>query len=139
MYNRRHPRLMNQINVVPYIDVMLVLLVIFMVTAPLLNPGEIVLPSMGSQLTTPSAPLQVRVLRNGNLSFRDQQAGGGFSAVSRDELLGRVRDKLARQPGQAVVIEADRGTTYENVLAVLDLLKRGGVDKVGLLAQPAAK
>ena len=54
---RRPRKSMNQINVVPYIDVMLVLLVIFMVTAPLVNPGEIELPSVGSKLTAPSAPL----------------------------------------------------------------------------------
>ena len=56
---RRARKAINQINVVPYIDVMLVLLVIFMITAPLVNPGQIELPSVGSKLTTPPLPLQV--------------------------------------------------------------------------------
>ena len=66
-------RLMNQINVVPYIDVMLVLLVIFMVTAPLINPGQVELPSIGKTSAPPVAPLEVAVDKNGNLSLRDRQ------------------------------------------------------------------
>ena len=71
---RRARKSMNQINVVPYIDVMLVLLVIFMVTAPLVNPGEIELPSVGAKLTAPAQPLEVTLRTDGTLLLRDQQA-----------------------------------------------------------------
>ena len=134
---RRARKSINQINVVPYIDVMLVLLVIFMVTAPLVNPGEIELPSVGAKLTAPSQPLEVTLRTDGTLILRDQQAGGPVVQVSRDELVARIRAKQQRLPDQPVVIAADRAARYEDVLGVLDLLQRNGVKKVGLLARPA--
>ena len=127
---------MNQINVVPYIDVMLVLLVIFMVTAPLVNPGEIELPSVGSRLVAPAQPMEVTLRTDGTITLRDQQAGGPATAMSRDELVARIRAKQATLPDQPVVIAADRAARYEDVLGVLDLLQRNGVRKVGLLARP---
>ncbi|MDH5342608.1 MAG: biopolymer transporter ExbD, partial [Betaproteobacteria bacterium] len=86
-------RLMNQINVVPYIDVMLVLLVIFMVTAPLINPGQVELPSIGKTSAPPVAPLEVSVDKNGALSLRDRDKGATDSKVTRDELLAAIREK----------------------------------------------
>jgi biopolymer transport protein TolR len=124
----------NQINVVPYIDVMLVLLVIFMITAPLINPGVVELPSVGTQLTAPAAPLEVQVRTDQSLWLRE-----GVVApvrVSRDELVARIRDRQARNPEQAVVIAADRAVRYEDVVRVLDLLQQKGVRKVGLLLRP---
>jgi biopolymer transport protein TolR len=135
---RRQRKSMSQINVVPYIDVMLVLLVIFMVTAPLVNPGEIELPSVGSKLVAPAQPLEVMLRTDGTLTLRDQQAGGGPVAMSRDELIARIRAKQAKLPDQPVVIAADRAARYEDVLGVLDLLQRNGVRKVGLLARSPA-
>ena len=135
---RRARKSINQINVVPYIDVMLVLLVIFMVTAPLVNPGEIELPSVGSKLTVPAAPMEVTLRTDGTLILRDQQAGGPVVQLSRDELVARIRAKQQRLPDQPVVIAADRAARYEDVLGVLDLLQRNGVRKVGLLARPPA-
>ena len=135
---RRTRKSMNQINVVPYIDVMLVLLVIFMVTAPLVNPGEIELPSVGTRLVAPAQPMEVTLRTDGTLTLRDQQAGGAAVAVSRDELVARIRAKQAKLPDQPVVIAADRAARYEDVLGVLDLLQRTGVRKVGLLARPPA-
>ena len=130
-------RLMNQINVVPYIDVMLVLLVIFMVTAPLISPGEIALPSVGSKLTVPVAPLEVTLRNDQSLWLRDQGVAGTSAVrVSRDELVARIVAKQARAPDQGVVIAADKAARYEDVLGVLDLLQRNGVRKVGLLARP---
>jgi len=70
---RRPRKAINQINVVPYIDVMLVLLVIFMVTAPLVSPGEIELPSVGSKLTTPVQPLEVTLRNDMSLWCDDPQ------------------------------------------------------------------
>jgi biopolymer transport protein TolR len=133
---RRPRKSINQINVVPYIDVMLVLLVIFMVTAPLVSPGEIELPTVGSKLTTPVLPLEV-TLRNDQLWLRDQAANTPSTRVSRDELIARVLAKQGRQE-QPVVIAADKNARYEDVLSILDLLQRSGVKKVGLLARPPA-
>jgi biopolymer transport protein TolR len=135
---RRARKSMNQINVVPYIDVMLVLLVIFMVTAPLVNPGEIELPSVGSKLVVPAQPMEVTLKTDGTLLLRDQQVGGTVLTVSRDELVARIRAKQEKLPDQPVVIAADRAARYEDVLGVLDLLQRNGVRKVGLLARPPA-
>ena len=135
---RRARKAMNQINVVPYIDVMLVLLVIFMVTAPLVNPGEIELPSVGSKLVAPAQPMEVTLKTDGTLLLRDQQAGGSVLTVSRDELVARIRAKQEKLPEQPVVIAADRAARYEDVLGVLDLLQRNGVRRVGLLARPPA-
>ena len=133
---RRARKSINQINVVPYIDVMLVLLVIFMVTAPLVNPGEIALPSVGSKLTVPAAPLEVTLRNDQTLWLRDQQATTSAVHVSREELVQRIRAKQARLPDQPVVIAADRNARYEDVLGVLDLLQRNGAHKVGLLTRP---
>ena len=134
---RRPRKSMSQINVVPYIDVMLVLLVIFMVTAPLISPGEIALPSVGSRLTVPVAPLEVTLRNDQSLWLRDQATSGTSAIkVSRDELIARIVAKQQRSPDQGVVIAADKSSRYEDVLGVLDLLQRNGVRKVGLLARP---
>ncbi len=132
---RRTRKSINQINVVPYIDVMLVLLVIFMVTAPLVNPGEIELPSVGSRLTAPAQPLEVTLRTDRTLLLQDRQAGGPAIQVSRDELVERIRAKQAKLPDQPVVIAADKAARYEDVLAVRALLQRMGARKVGLLAR----
>jgi biopolymer transport protein TolR len=129
-------RLMNQINVVPYIDVMLVLLVIFMVTAPLINPGQVELPSVGKTSNPPVAPLEVSVHTDQTLWLRDRERGGGERKVTRDELLAAIRDKQARNPDQAVVIAADKDVRYGSVLEVMDMLQQNRVQKVGLLARP---
>ena len=134
MATTRPRKSINQINVVPYIDVMLVLLVIFMITAPLINPGVVELPSVGTQLTTPVAPLEIQVRTDQSLWLKE----GATAAVrvSRDELVARIRDRQTRNPEQAVVIAADRAVRYEDVVRVLDLLQQKGVHKVGLLLRP---
>jgi biopolymer transport protein TolR len=133
---RRVRKPINQINVVPYIDVMLVLLVIFMVTAPLVAPGEIELPSVGSKLTTPVDPLVVRLKPDKSITLRDRSASNSREVnVTLDTLVQQV---LSLQAGreQPVVIDADKGSRYEEVIGILDQLQRGGVRKVGLLARP---
>jgi len=129
-------RLMNQINVVPYIDVMLVLLVIFMVTAPLINPGQIELPQVGKTADPPAAPLEVSVRTDRSLWLRDRARGSADRKVTRDELLQAIREKQAQNPEQAVVIAADKDVRYEAVLEVMDMLQQNQVRKVGLLAKP---
>ena len=135
---RRARRAMAEINVVPYIDVMLVLLIIFMVAAPLINPGQIDLPQVGQKLDPAVAPLEVRVRPNGDLALVDRTRSTEELRVSGPQLLDLVRQAQRDHPGQAVVIAGDRKVPYEEVLKVLDLLQRGQVKRVGLLARPAA-
>jgi len=127
---------MAEINVVPYIDVMLVLLIIFMVAAPLINPGQIDLPEVGVKLDPAVAPMEVRVRANGNLYFVNRARSNDEERVDRDVLLARVQEAQQATPGQAVVIAGDRNVRYEEVLLVLDLLQRSQVKRVGLLARP---
>ena len=134
---RRSRRSMSEINVVPYIDVMLVLLIIFMVAAPLINPGQIDLPQSGQKLQPAVAPLEVRVRANGDLAFVNRARAGDEIGVSRRQLVEMVRDAQRATPDQAVVISGDRNVRYEEVLQVLDVLQRNQVKRVGLLARPA--
>jgi biopolymer transport protein TolR len=135
----RTRRLMNQINVVPYVDVMLVLLVIFMVTAPLVSPGVIDLPSVGKSSQPPVAPLEVIVRRDQSLMLRERDKGKADErAVSAAELLAALRERQKKNPDQAVVISADKDVRYEAVLKVMDQLQRSNIRRVGLLVKPAA-
>ncbi|HET9581056.1 MAG TPA: protein TolR [Usitatibacter sp.] len=134
---RRPRRAMAEINVVPYIDVMLVLLIIFMVAAPLINPGQIDLPQVSQKLDPAVAPLEVRVRENGDLALVDRNRGATEDRMDRQTLLQVVRDAQRTHPDQAVVIAGDRNVRYEEILQVLDLLQRGQVKRVGLLARPA--
>ena len=134
---RRPRRAMAEINVVPYIDVMLVLLIIFMVAAPLINPGQIDLPEVGAKLDPAVAPMEIRVRPNGDLYLVDRASSPEELRVDRARLLERVRAAQQANPQQAVVIAGDRSVRYEEVLQVLDLLQRSQVKRVGLLARPA--
>ena len=133
----RRRRAMSEINVVPYIDVMLVLLIIFMVAAPLINPGQIDLPQVAQRLDPAVAPLEVRVRANGDLAIVDRNASPDELRVNRRQLLDFVRNAQKAHPDQAVVIAGDRTVRYEEVLKVLDLLQQNQVKRVGLLARPA--
>ena len=132
---RTKNRLMNDINVVPYIDVMLVLLVIFMVTAPLMNPGQIDLPSVSKALAPPVAPLEVMIKKDATLALRDHSRGGKESRVSRDELVAILKARQGERAEQSVVISADKNVRYDEVIKVMDVLKRQQIKKVGLLTQ----
>ena len=133
----RPRRAMAEINVVPYIDVMLVLLIIFMVSAPLINPGQIDLPQAAAKLDPAVAPLEVRVRPNGDLYLVDRNRSTDELRVDRQQLLDSLRQSQRDNPDQAVVIAGDRSVRYEEVLQVLDLLQRSNVKRVGLLAKPA--
>jgi len=126
---------MSQINVVPYIDVMLVLLVIFMITAPLMNPGQIDLPSVGKSLAPPLAPLEVIIKKDATLALRDRSKSDKEQGVSREELIGLIKQKQAQNAEQPVVISADKNVRYEEVINVMDVLQQQQIKKVGLLAQ----
>jgi len=139
MIERRRPRrLMNQINVVPYIDVMLVLLVIFMITAPLINAGQIDLPQIGKALAPPVAPLEVGIKANKTLLLRDRSTSPSERVVSQEQLIQAIKAKQSKNPDQAVVIAADKNVRYEEVLKVMDVLQQNQVKKIGLLAKPRA-
>jgi biopolymer transport protein TolR len=133
----RRRRAMSEINVVPYIDVMLVLLIIFMVAAPLINPGQIDLPQAAQKLDPAVAPLEVRVRANGDLAVVDRNKSTEELRVSRRQLVDFVRASQRSHPDQAVVIAGDRAVRYEEVLKVLELLQQNQVKRVGLLARPA--
>lgn len=132
---RRVRKPINQINVVPYIDVMLVLLIIFMVTAPLIAPGEIELPSVGSKLTVPMEPFMITLHNDKSLGLEDKATKSPEVRVSTEQLLARILERQ-KQGEQPVVIKADKNARYEDVIGILDLLQRNGVRKVGLLARP---
>jgi biopolymer transport protein TolR len=136
---RRPRRLKHEINVVPYIDVMLVLLVIFMVTAPMIQPASIELPSVGKAATPPVEPLEIIVKADGAMSMKDRALGGAEVTVGRLELAERIRELQAKNPDQPVLIAGDKNARYEAVLNVMDELQRAQVGRIGLLVQPKRK
>lgn len=131
MARTRKRRMMNQINVVPYIDVTLVLLVIFMVTAPMTNPGVVDLPKVGQALKQPSMPPIVLTVK------KDNQIEFDNKPLSRDALLLAVRQAIQKFPDRAIVVAADKDVKFGDMVGVMDLLKQNKVDKVGLLFAPA--
>jgi biopolymer transport protein TolR len=139
MIPRRTRKAVSQINVVPYIDVMLVLLVIFMVTAPFINPSQVDLPTMGKSAAAAAAPLEVVVREDGELLLRDRGSNEQGTPVALAVLGETVRDRQRAHPGQAVVISADKAVRYEKVMQVMDTLQNLGVARVGLLVKPAER
>jgi len=131
----RPRRLKHEINVVPYIDVMLVLLVIFMVTAPMIQTGSVELPSVGKSSQPPAAPLEIIVKADGELMLRDRALGGAEVSVSRRELATELRTLQTKNPDQSVLIAGDKNVRYELILNVMDELQRAQVAKIGLLVK----
>ncbi len=126
----RGRRSMNEINMVPFIDVMLVLLIIFMVTAPLITTGVVDLPSVGKSAQRPTSVVEVIVGSDEKLRLRvDQKEPEGVVLA---QLAAKVRDKQGGNAEVPVVISADRNVRYENVVRVMDTLQRAGVKRVGL-------
>ena len=136
MIHRRSRKAMNQINVVPYIDVMLVLLVIFMVTAPFISPTQVELPSVGKSAAAPTAPLEVMIKADGSLLLRDRGNNEEGEVVSEDRLEGAIKGRQKINPNQPMVISADKNVRYESVMRVMDTLQTLGVARVGLLVKP---
>ncbi len=126
---------MNQINVVPYIDVMLVLLVIFMVAPQATPTGSIELPSVGRASQTPAQPIEVMVKADGKLALRDREKGGKETAVTRDTLVARVREMQGGDAGRALLVAGDKAVRYEEILRVMDTLQGNGFTRIGLLVQ----
>jgi biopolymer transport protein TolR len=126
----RGRRSMNEINMVPFIDVMLVLLIIFMVTAPLITTGVVDLPSVGKSSQRPQSVVEVIVGSDDKLRLRLDQADP--EAVSLKDLAPRVRGKQGGNADTPVVISADKAVRYESVVKVMDALQRAGIKRVGL-------
>ena len=133
----RTRKLVAQINVVPMIDVMLVLLVIFMVTAPFINPAQVELPSVGKTSQTPAQPLEVIIRESGEYLLRDRAAGGEERRVAKSALAGEFRALHRAAPDQPVVIAADKDVRYEEVMSTMALLQKLQITRIGLLARPA--
>ena len=133
----RSRRMKNEMNVVPYIDVMLVLLVIFMVTAPMITPGLINLPSVGQAVEVPATPVEVQIEENGDVSVRLRKPGENFELIPKEEVLARVQSMAAADT--PVVIAADGKVPYEEVMKIMDTLRSNGMSRLGLMVnQPKA-
>ena len=125
---------MHEINVVPYVDVMLVLLVIFMVTAPLVTPGVIDLPTVGKASQPKIAPLEVVIREDGALSLRSRDASG---RIVEDRPVTRAEfPKIFKDPTVPVLVAGDKNVRYEAVLQVMDELRALKVERVGLQVKP---
>ena len=132
---RRTP--MAEINVTPLVDVMLVLLIIFMVSAPLITTGVVDLPSVGASRTQPQHVIQVIVGTDEQLKIKldgDQDP----SPVPLKALAARVKDAQKGDAATPVVISADRNVKYEAVVKTMDVLQRAGIQRVGLSVKNGA-
>jgi biopolymer transport protein TolR len=138
---RRTPgrrRMLADINVVPYIDVMLVLVVILMVSAPFVNPSLVQLPTLGKAARAPDTPIEIIVKADGQLLFQNRAAGAADAVSFRlEDLPERLSGPLTAHPDTPVVISGDKGVRYEAVTQVMDALYKLNVQHVGLAVKPA--
>ena len=132
IHRGRGRRTINEINMVPFIDVMLVLLIIFMVTAPLIAPSMIDLPSVGKAPKQPDQVIQIVIGKDESLELKTGDKG---RKLGLREIAAAVKQAQAGQASSAVVISADRSVKYESVVKVMDALQRAGVQRVGLSVQ----
>jgi len=138
--NKRKP--MAEINVVPYIDVMLVLLVIFMITAPLLNLGvEVDLPKADAEPLESrqnEEPMVVTVLKNGDLYLNagGEKSAAGSGLIDPQTLVTTVSAIVRRNPDLQVLVGGDQSVGYGHIYAAMVLLQKAGVKKVGLMSDP---
>ena len=135
----RGRRTINEINMVPFIDVMLVLLIIFMVTAPLITPSMIDLPSVGKASRQPDQIIQITLRKNDTLELKVKDTTTSLSLI---DLPGAVKNlqgapNSAQAANSAVIISADKTVKYESVVKVMDSLQRAGIQRVGLSVQMA--
>jgi len=128
----RGRRTINEINMVPFIDVMLVLLIIFMVTAPLIAPSMINLPSVGKAAKQPDQVIQIVIGKDESLALKIRNKSASLTLT---DLARTVAQEQAGVPNSAVVISADKSIKYESVVKVMDSLQRAGIQRVGLSVQ----
>jgi biopolymer transport protein TolR len=133
-------RMLADINVVPYIDVMLVLVVILMVAAPFVNPSLVNLPSVGKSSRAPDKALEITVRADGRVSLRE---GGKELAADLPGAVATIRQRQQAQPDAAlkapVLIAADKDVRYEQVMKVMSALQKEEVARVGLAVLPEKK
>ena len=123
-------RSMNEINMVPFIDVMLVLLIIFMVTAPMLTPSSVNVPSIGKGAKVPKTRADVFVEKDGSVRFK---ADGNERPVPLQNLGATAKNWLKDQPEDTpVLISADKNVSYESVMKAMSALQQAGVARVAL-------
>ncbi|WP_394001399.1 ExbD/TolR family protein [Luteimonas sp. WGS1318] len=129
-------KLKNEINVVPYIDVMLVLLIIFMVTTPLMNLGtDINLPdSRAMSLGSPQDPVVVSVYPDGQLALMVEQQN---TSVSREELVVRLRGIHTQNPDATILVGGDGAASYQLIMNAIDSINEAGITRVSLISRPA--
>ncbi|MCX8521265.1 MAG: biopolymer transporter ExbD [Rhodoferax sp.] len=133
----RSRRTINEINMVPFIDVMLVLLIIFMVTAPLITPSLIDLPSVGKASRQPDTIIQIVVGKNDRLELKTGQQSAPIALKDLATAVRRAQSgpNDSASSNTAVVISADKNVKYESVVRVMDTLQRAGIQRVGLSVQ----
>jgi biopolymer transport protein ExbD len=132
---RRVSSSLSEINVVPLVDVMLVLLIIFMVTAPMMQQGlQVNLPRSRKSSPVTAPPVYVTIPSTFGQTQRLQI---GTDEVGIDAIGERVKQALATQPDKSVFLRADGAVTVQDVMTVTDRLKEAGVEKVGFMTQPA--
>ena len=128
----RGRRTMSEINMVPFIDVMLVLLIIFMVTAPMVAPSLINLPSVGKAGKQPDKVIQIIIAKDESLELKQQDSSAKLNAR---DIASAVKAAQKGDASTPVVISADRSVKYESVVKVMDSLQRAGIQRVGLSVQ----
>ena len=133
----RGRRTINEINMVPFIDVMLVLLIIFMVTAPLITPSVIDLPSTGKANKQADKVIQVIITKDKKLELKSDSAGVSTKGVALENIANLVKKTQNGDDKTPVVISADKTVKYESVVEVMDKLQRAGIQRVGLAVQLA--
>ena len=133
---RRGRRAIAEMNMVPFIDVMLVLLIIFMATAPMITTGMVDLPSVGKAANRPTSVVEVVVGTDEKLRLRLD--GNPPQATTLKALAGAVQALQAGNPAVPVVISADKAVKYEAVVRAMDQLQRAGIQRVGLSVKQGA-
>ena len=131
--------MMAEINVTPFVDVMLVLLIIFMVTAPLMTTGvDIDLPSANTPpVEVTGEQLVIGMQKDGALTLA--RGTGAPMVLTREQLEANLLEEGKTHPGQAVYVQADGALPYQEVMGLLELAKQSGIPKVGLVTQPGEK
>jgi biopolymer transport protein TolR len=130
----RGRRTIAEINMVPFIDVMLVLLIIFMVTAPMITPSVVDLPSVGKAAKQPDQVIQIVIQKDERLEL---VSDGKTDSATLPSVAASVKRLVGEGDNTAVVISADRTVKYETVVQVMDSLQRAGIARVGLSVQLA--
>ncbi len=128
---RKVSSLKSEMNVVPYIDVMLVLLIIFMVTAPMFVPAVINLPSVGKASQITSEPIEISITKDGKYSVAQKNQTFQINNIS--DLVGKVQSLI--KGDTPIVISADKETKYDGVISVVDKLHAAGIKKVALVVK----